>query len=453
MSNKSYCRSAGHNYCHVCNSLAASLCIFLIATGGMPERALAQRAVSAVSSDVVTKVSARVSRFLHEAAGISRNSQNVAEAAATPATGSRYDQVQPSQITRHRLWSDPASGPAWTVHLSAGEAVVDARSMNILSFLDGADTFRLQHEPAPALTDCISREDALELGKRYVGATGMPIHDLFVDTIELRDNHVPPVAYTRTWTIRWLRKWHGVPFEDQAVQVILEAGHGLLEVVSGAVNMPPPSNTRIDVSVVKAVDIAGRFLSGRNVGPLGSPSVFLRVALQDDWWTAERPESVRKITPSRLGWLVRFPVQRGAMTYQYEVRVDSSTGAIIGGNVWGTSRGSVAVDPNRFAVIDGLSRSKDINIRSIAGTSQAAHTLRSASNPLAYYGALSTLTIPRQNGKTPPFVASHRLNVTQHGGGKVTYDYDAKSGVVADAAGHKAQVSHQLQDLLRIASH
>src|SRR5207248_774301 len=115
----------------------------------------------------------------------------------------------------------------------------------------------------------------------------------------------------------------------------------------------------------------------------------------------------------------------------------------------GGSRGGKPNDPLKTAVIQQLCRSKQIEIRSVAVSETASHFVRASSGPLAYYGALSRLSIPPAKKDPLPFVATHRLIVTGSNGKSADLDYDSHSGIIADKDGHTAQADLRLQSLLR----
>lgn len=414
----------------------------------------AQDRDAVVPEKVRTRLVASVTQFLRSVdeidSGIAGDQAGPASITGSSAGGTA---VKPISIVRHRLWADPARGPAWLMRMNFGDVAVDARTMAILSFHDGNNSVRLQHEPPTDISKCLSLDAAIERSSKFLRATGMPTGDFRLTSAELRDDSVPPVAFTRRWTLDWSRNWRGVPFEDQAIRVVIAAGDGTLEAIGGAINMPPPSNDRLDVSQDTAIQIARRFLTGRKVGPLEDPVAFLRVALQDDWWTTDQPENTRTHAPSRLGWLVRFPVPLRAMTYMYEVRVDASTGRVIGGNMWGRERGIGSSAQAKNDAVEAISLSRQIEIRPIERPDAAPSIIRATGNPLAYYGAISWIAPPRYTKNPVPFVATHHLAVTRSDGARDELDYDSQSGIISAKSGQYAQADLMLRRFLAGSAH
>lgn len=353
-------------------------------------------------------------------------------------------------VLRHPTWGLPGTGKAWKVHLCGGEIElsVDAETGSVRSFHDNILTSLLGSEPAPDISRCILADVAVSRATKYVQAAGINLDNFVLDSITFVDNHTPADAESRKWEVTWRRVWQGVPFWAQPIVVALDAGYGRLLWFGAALSMQPPAMARLDILPDEAAEIAKRFLALRSRITVGTPTVALQIVLPTDYWTSGESRVTKRNPNARLAWIVQYSLQDPNDVPRWgEVWIDAAIGDVLGGNVWGILGKAPDATPG-VETVRALSFAKRLELRPLIGDKEQVRALDAKADPLKFYGALSLLRLLRPEDKTAKCVPTHRLTAEVAGGKQAAFEYDAKTGLIADSAGAVAQAGPLLMALL-----
>jgi len=170
------------------------------------------------------------------------------------------------------------------------------------------------------VTNPISREAALAAAESVLAASGNSGETFLSPTLEFDrpGGNFPEVGF---WFISWKRTYQGIPFDNDGVNVSLEANAGLPMGLSKKLDIPLPASSTVSVSQVEAVQIARKQLSGA-LGFTGAVfAAQLEIVLPNDDWGNTADASA-----SRVAWALEFDSR------WFSVFVDAATGEILGGH-------------------------------------------------------------------------------------------------------------------------
>lgn len=419
--------------------------------------AIAQKPGEAAPPEIATVTIARAEQFLRDVARLSPMPpgtdpdraqawprRDYREFRAPGATTTEvFERAQTKTVDAHPYTEDPRMGPGWTVHLYGNEMeiTIDPATGAVKNFLDGILITALGLDPAPDSAQCISAETALARGVQYLQLTGLNLNELVLHSVRFVDMAQPATASTRVWGIFWLRTWQGVTFRDQEVSVTLDAGRGRLLTHGARIAAKPPTEARLGISVDRAVEIAREFVVAQGGAAVGEPRAELQIVLPTDTWTAPHHMPTRHDPNSRLAWIVQFSGTLDDTTTErlLEVWVDAINGAVLGGDIY--TRMGKKPQPFVGGAVGGLLRSAQrLEVLEVvpdkrkkpAKTAAKPRALDAKSEPLKFYGVLSGIRSLPSGKKQLPFNVTHHLAVFMPKTRRVTWDYDAKQGLIRD---------------------
>lgn len=210
--------------------------------------------------------------------------------------------------------------------------VVDT-SGDIVSYKNVAfDQYEFDQKDRP-LEDTISETEALQRAEAVLRATGMG-EELSAPKATYVEIAKPVKFGTRDWDVVWRRRFHGIPYAEGRVIVMLEAETGTVERLGTAFSSAPPSRASLLVNRDQAVHIAQATSISNGLAKPVLENVQVLAVTPNTFWQPGGSENIRIPGTARTVWVCRFATTDGGEGRRYEVWVDTETGAVIGGSSW-----------------------------------------------------------------------------------------------------------------------
>lgn len=230
--------------------------------------------------------------------------------------------------------------PRWLVEFSDYVKISVVDATGVISDFDALEL----HSKEAISQKRLPRAELLAVARSIVKDLG-PVGELMPPVIEDSGTIVNGQRDNECW-VEWRRAWHGIPYRDQAVRLLLNDATGAPETMGVIFHTPPPSPVPLKVTKAAAEAAARRYVKRYNTGrpdvtasvhkaTLDSTKKLIVAELPE----AERPNPTRfeldVIDPGtpRVAWVCMFRFNGGFL----EVWVDASTGKVIGDD-FGTVR-------------------------------------------------------------------------------------------------------------------
>ncbi len=362
------------------------------------------------------------------------------------------DQVKPiiierskeTRVVNYAYGDDPRNGPSWTTHFLAGEIRmdVDFQCNKVRSIMDFALSHVLENDPLPDLIHCIDEKSAIARAISYLNAGGIDTNSLFVSQVRLHDKtFAPKSAAEREWLVSFTRHWSGVPFATEQLFVSLDAGKGRLFAYGGSrLALEQPGNKAINITMDKAVQIAESKCKELGLLPMEGSYASLVIALPSDI-NGDNEEGNKPV----LCWNAFVPIQTTLRGQRAQaVRINVTTGEIVGGNSFRTKGGKVTGLPDSgiMTVFDQASKLQISEVEKSDSTLE----ISPSKITLRYRGALNGFMGPTSTDLK--FHASHNVAIFPAQGKPRAFKYDASTGLLQDEAGKCVVVSMPMRAIL-----
>lgn len=210
--------------------------------------------------------------------------------------------------------------------------VVDVTG-DIVYYVNDAWYEQTAHDNRPAGV-AISGAEAIRRASSVLTATG-DRKELAFDKATLVQTHKPPLASCHTWIVSWTRQFQNVPYRYQGANVLLDAETGMVKILCKNFLTPPPPKPLFKVSREQATQVAVNKLAEAGVQGVSPISVKVEIVQPNTFWMPGGDET-QSVPISWIAWTCRFQIGE----QNVEVWVDSETGGVIGGSLWG-HRGAV----------------------------------------------------------------------------------------------------------------
>lgn len=252
--------------------------------------------------------------------------------------------------------------PRWSVTFKnqAYVELEDATGNIFFYYNDALNLLRskMGDEPIPEGT-VVERETVLRKANAALEATGSTSDLVFYGVIPNQSSS-PPTIGGMSWNVVWQRSFHGLPFDDQRVNMTFVGLDPALLILNKDFSRPTPQSDTIRLSPTQASTGIAKFLATHLPAYLasrrderaqqlakelkGKPASFYSVKLQievrspDKFWQEPKPEAFRikpnllrpspaPPLPTRVVWSGQY---RNGDWYCY-VCLDASTGEVVGG--------------------------------------------------------------------------------------------------------------------------
>ncbi len=332
---------------------------------------------------------------------------------------------------------------AWTVKFCDNqiEFAMDPTCSQIHFFHDMVLSIALRHEPAPESTDLISPETACERSIAYLRAGNIDTGSLMLEYIKQQNaQSFQRTARDSTYFVSFVRQLNGVPFVNEGVNVTLDAGRGRLLAYGGrSIALDQPTPKIVNISLENAIQVAENKCREIGLKPSNGTYASLVYALPSD---INGNNEVGR-TPS-LCWNAFVPLQsEDNRRTTHIVRIDVSTGEIIGGQSFQSRGGSSTGTPD-ITIMKLLSTATRLEVSSQNYTGNPV-IVDTSIMKLKYLGALNGFTT-QMSGSTPHPTQS--LSVYSENGSATKFKYDAKAGILLAGSGKGLVVSQAMKSLL-----
>lgn len=230
--------------------------------------------------------------------------------------------------------------PRWLVEFSDYVKIDIVDATGVISDFDALQLYSKEEISQKRLP----RAELLAVARSIVKDLG-PVGELMPPVIEDSGTIVNGERDNECW-IEWRRAWHGIPYRDQAVRLLLNDSTGAPETMGVIFHTPPPSPVPLKVTKAAAEAAARRYVKQYNTGRRDVTASVHKATLDStkklivaELPEAERPNPTRfeldVIDPGtpRVAWVCMFSFRGGFL----EVWVDASTGKVIG-DEFGTVR-------------------------------------------------------------------------------------------------------------------
>lgn len=145
----------------------------------------------------------------------------------------------------------------------------------------------------------------------------------------------PPTAAGNLWMVRWTRQYAGIPYRKQQVTEILQAETGALQAMTVAFPSPPPASGAGSVTQSQAAATSASQLQTASIPTPVFQASQLMIVQPNTFWMANGSVQPQ---PNCAGVVAWNCVYRDANGMIDEVWVDSNTGSIVGGEIYGPSK-------------------------------------------------------------------------------------------------------------------
>lgn len=233
--------------------------------------------------------------------------------------------LTPSQQPYH--WQ-----PRWLITFGnqATVEVVDATGV-VSRFYNYALSQQLLNQNSPAGVT-MAESTALERAATAMQASYQPATELAaIPTDQHFQITSPPTRAGNLWMVTWPRQFGGVPYRQEQATVMLQAETGAVQAFSLSFPAAPPAAGVGSVTSAQATQTAQTLMTSANAPGIALQNTALQVVQPTTYWQDGSTTPVSNGV-GRVAWNCLFT---DANSIIYEVWVDGSTGAVIGGESYG----------------------------------------------------------------------------------------------------------------------
>ena len=366
-------------------------------------------------------------------------------------TFKRVPRLYDVKVVSHPFSGVPRFGAPWCVTLQRDtiEIAVEPRTGNVVSYMDSGLFFALgRQKPAPE-NQLLKQQQVVDRAVKFLNLTGISTANLVFHSANLSNTSVPPTAASITWNIKYTRSWRGVRFDDQWVNLTLDAEQGRLLAFGAAMALPEPNSDSVAVNPQSALKVAIQNVRDRNCEALGESSIILSI-IQPTLDNSR--DSVHHADTSKLpklAWAVSTPIvgSKGTVGIHF-ADIDSVTGELIGSEFVSQRVPSVNVFP-KTGITQKLCRATELTVRSMDKKLVSKFIIDSSELSLrSYYGAIGSVKRPLEN-ENFHFHPSQTVDAILFTGERVRFRYDPVNGTMLDDDAHVVIVGDPMRKILK----
>ena len=230
------------------------------------------------------------------------------------------------------------SQPVWRVAYNEAEVQVDAASGKIaFYYYDPHQVLSTQFGNQPA-GQAVTQQAAISTAAAAIQAAGWTANLVF-ESATLQQGDSPPTASMHSWGLVWRRMYQGISFDDENVNVTVQAETGQLESLGAAFDIPDPVSTAVTFDRSQADAIANTQMANHGIQNAVLDEVDVRIVKPNNYWQVYGTNADYAEQPgvSRVAYVYFISVPTidfadgSPSSDTYQVNIDAQNGAVIGG--------------------------------------------------------------------------------------------------------------------------